>query len=151
MLPAALFVTVLILRWFNPGIRYHRMRYYHMTWLEYGVLKFKHSNGAFPTNIAQVVQAGILPDQSEIYACPLALENCYPTFPGLRDYHDCDYTLIASNEVLSIQVRSDVAERIRLKHPEIKIKDLTLETQIGTDLYIGNGDGTPATPPGKWR
>lgn len=135
-----------------PGLREHRMRYWHMRWLEYGAQKYKRSHGVFPTNLTQLVQERILPFESEIYACPLMMRSPVPLFPSARNYLQSDYTLINSNEVLYIQVRSNIAERVRLRYPELRPEDLTLATHIRTDgPYIGNGDGTAATPPGKWH
>jgi hypothetical protein len=140
-----------LLAWIAPGLREHRMKYHHMSWLEYGVQKYKRSHGAFPTNIAQLVQEKILPSESEIYACPLLMRFPLPLFPMARDYRNSDYMLINSNQILYIQVRSNIAEQVRARYPELRLEDLTLGTHIGNDgPYIGNGDGTPAIPPGNW-
>jgi hypothetical protein len=150
---ALLFVSAIafvaaVINWIGPPLRHKRMRHYHMTWIEYGAHQYKQTHKVFPTAIAQMVEDGILPGESEIYACPLLLTSPLPLFPPARDYRDSDYILINSNEFLYIQMRSNIAQQVMKRYPEFLPEALFLKTELDDrTIQMTKPDGTSVKPP----
>jgi len=98
-----------------------------MIFLEGAVALFNTRNDRLPTNLREIVDAGILPSESELYFCPLTRGTF---FKKILPYEECDYQFIYMTNRVIIKIPDDAfASSYVTKVPEemriLEVSDTT--------------------------